>query len=166
LAWRVGRPLLPVLALLAAIAGAAYAIRRIRRRKPIPAAAEPVIRVVAAVGPPPGDEHVAVLTWPDDGHTGEWIELTAADLTLGREPDEVDVIIDDSSVSRLHARIRRDATGNYWLYDEGSAGGTYLNHDRLGLAPRPLQHNDAIRLGRVTLRFRLELPDRPPAEEE
>ena len=46
-----------------------------------------------------------------------------------------------------------------------SAAGTFLNHEPLGLAPRPLSHNDVIQLGRVTLRFRLEMPGvdrRPP----
>lgn len=89
---------------------------------------------------------------------GEQIELTAADVTIGRDDTAVDIIVDAPSISRLHARIRRTAEGEYWLYDEGSEAGTFLNYERLGLAPRPLQHNDVVQLGRVTLRFRLELP--------
>ncbi|WP_432214593.1 FHA domain-containing protein, partial [Salmonella enterica] len=67
-----------------------------------------------------------------------------ADTTIGRDPEAVDIIIDDPGVSRLHARIRRAATGDYWLYDEGSESGTYLNYERLGLAPRQIQHNDIV----------------------
>ena len=94
-------------------------------------------------------------------------------VTLGREADAVDVVVDGAGVSRLHARIRRDDAGAYWLYDEGSAAGTFLNYEQLGLAPRPLQHGDVVQLGRVTLRFRLELagwagraaPEPPNTEE-
>ena len=62
------------------------------------------------------------------------------------------LVLDNKSVGRLHARIRwRD--GRYWLYDEGSASGTTLNFERLGLAPHPLQDGDQIQMGRLRLRF-------------
>ncbi len=83
--------------------------------------------------------------------------MTAADVTIGRDAAAVDVVLDAPGVSRLHARIRRDAAGEYWLYDEGSEQGTFLNYERLGLAPRRLQHNDVVQLGALGLRFRLEL---------
>lgn len=142
------------------IAGAAAVGWWLHRRSRRPAASEtPPPRIVPAAEPPPADDHVAVLVWQPDGRRpSEQIELTVADVTLGRDPEAVDIIIDDPGISRLHARIRRTATGEYWLYDEGSEAGTALNYERLGLAPRQLQHNDVVQLGRVTLRFRLELP--------
>jgi predicted component of type VI protein secretion system len=79
-------------------------------------------------------------------------------VTIGRDEAAAQLVLKDKSVGRLHARIRwRD--GRYWLYDEGSASGTFLNHDRLGLSPRQLQDGDEIRIGRILLRFQL----RPPA---
>jgi hypothetical protein len=147
------RLLLPLL--LLALAGGAllWGVRRARRG---PAA--PPTPAVAPPPPPPPAGHVAVLEWAAPGETGgEAIELLADNVTLGREAGAVDIVLDDPAVSRLHARIRRDATGVYWLYDEGSAAGTFLNHEQLGLAPRPLQHGDLVQLGRPTLRFRLEL---------
>jgi predicted component of type VI protein secretion system len=112
-----------------------------------------------------------VLEWADG--TATPIELPGDHVTLGREAEAVDVVVDGPGVSRLHARIRRDDAGAYWLYDEGSAAGTFLNYEQLGLAPRPLQHGDVVQLGRVTLRFRLELagwagraaPEPPNTEE-
>ncbi|MCA9918164.1 MAG: FHA domain-containing protein [Anaerolineales bacterium] len=82
-------------------------------------------------------------------------------MAIGRDLEVAQIVFGDSSVARLHARIRR-RNGRYYLYDEGSASGTFLNHDRLGLSPRQLQDGDEIRLGRLLLRFQL----RPPAEEE
>ncbi len=88
------------------------------------------------------------------------ILLEEDNVAMGRDNEVAQVVFGDSSVARLHARIRQ-RNGRYWLYDEGSASGTFLNHDRLGLSPRQLQDDDEIRLGRVLLRFQL----RPPAEE-
>lgn len=153
---------LPLLAIAGAVVG--LAIWSIRRRRA--AAAEesepPIPQIVPATAPPPDDRHVAVLVWPDEDAGVDEIELMAADVTLGRAPEDVDIVVDDPTVSRLHARIRRNAAGEYWLYDEGSIEGTFLNYDRLGLAPRRLRHNDVVQLGRVTLRFRLELPQDGP----
>ena len=82
-------------------------------------------------------------------------------MAIGRDLEVAQIVFGDSSVSRLHARIRK-RNGRYWLYDEGSASGTFLNHDRLGLSPKQLKDGDEIRLGRLLLRFQL----RPPTSEE
>ncbi len=166
---RAGGSLIPLLALLAAVAVIAVAAAVVRARKrraarPSEASEPPIPRIIPAAGPPPDDRHVAVLVWSDEAVGTDRIELVAADVTLGRDPDDVDIVMDDPTISRLHARIRRNAAGEFWLYDEGSIEGTFLNYARLGLAPRRLHHNDVVQLGRVTLRFRLELP-RPPEDE-
>ena len=142
--------LLPVA--LLALAGVAllWAVRRARRPRPAPLAPPP-----APPPPAPREGHVAVLEWA--GGEVAPVELPAGNVTLGREAGAVDMVVDGPGVSRLHARIRRDEAGAYWVYDEGSAAGTFLNYEQLGLAPRPLQHGDVVQLGRVTLRFRLEL---------
>lgn len=157
---RLGDPLLPAMLVVAIILAVVLFWLRRRRSRPAAVPESVIPRVIPATGPPAGDDHVAVLEWSagDAGYRDQ-IELTQADVTIGSDPDAVDIIIDDAGISRLHARIRRAATtGEYWLYDEGSVAGTYLNYERLGLAPRSLQHNDIVQLGRVTLRFRLELP--------
>jgi hypothetical protein len=121
----------------------------------------------AAAQPPP---QPAPAGRPDDAHipylerlnaSGAVVARTAitgSDLTIGRDADYATFIIDDPSVSRLHARVRRRTDDTFWLYDEGSAGGTFLNYDRLGLAPRRMAHGDAVTIGRVSFRFTLELP--------
>ena len=82
------------------------------------------------------------------------IVLDADNMAVGRDHEVAQIVFGDSSVARLHARIRK-RNGRYWLYDEGSANGTFLNHNRLGLSPRQLQDGDEIRLGRLLLRFHL-----------
>ena len=75
------------------------------------------------------------------------VALEGANMTIGRDEGHVTIFLDDASVSGLHARIRY-REGFYWLYDEGSQHGTLLNHERLGLAPRLLEHGDQIQIGR------------------
>ncbi len=89
------------------------------------------------------------------------LPLPGDNVTIGRDETAastslsagVHLTLNDKSVARLHARIRWQ-NGRYWLYDEGSAGGTSLNFERLGLAPRPLQENDQIQIGRLRFYFR------------
>lgn len=90
----------------------------------------------------------------EDEQTNILLPLSGDNVTIGRDEAAAQLVLGDKSIGRLHARIRwRD--GRYWLYDEGSAGGTTLNFDRLGLAPRPLQDGDQVQMGRLRLRFRL-----------
>jgi pSer/pThr/pTyr-binding forkhead associated (FHA) protein len=85
------------------------------------------------------------------------ILINEDNMAIGRDHEVAQIVFGDSSVARLHARIRR-RNGRYYLYDEGSASGTFLNHARLGLSPRQLQDGDEIRLGHVPLRFQLRPP--------
>jgi pSer/pThr/pTyr-binding forkhead associated (FHA) protein len=92
------------------------------------------------------------------------IPIYGDNITIGHDAQVAQVVLNDSSVSRLHARIRQRGD-DYWLYDEGSNSGTSLNYERLGLAPRLLSDNDTIQIGRVSLRFCLTTLD-PVAEAE
>ena len=50
-------------------------------------------------------------------------------VTLGRHPRS-DIFLDDITVSRRHAEVRRDGA-RYWVRDVGSLNGTYLNGERV-----------------------------------
>jgi hypothetical protein len=90
----------------------------------------------------------------EEEQTGILLPLLSDNVTIGRDESVADLILNDRSAGRLHARIRwRD--GRYWLYDEGSANGTILNFDRLGLSPRPLQDGGQIQMGGLRFFFRL-----------
>ncbi len=89
-------------------------------------------------------------------HTG-MIPLVGNNVALGRDPNLVQIPFNDRSVSRLHARIM-ESDGVYRLYDEGSASGTYLNYERIGLTPRIINDKDDLHFGRVHLKFNVVAP--------
>jgi HAD superfamily hydrolase (TIGR01509 family) len=91
---------------------------------------------------------------PLTAETADAIEITGKNLTIGRDEEVSDIVITHPSLSLLHARIRHQED-DYWLFDEGSAEGTYLDYERLGLAPRPLEDGDVVQFGNISYRFRL-----------
>ena len=86
---------------------------------------------------------------------GAPIPLLVRELTFGLDPTQATHVLDDSSVSPLHARIRRDDRGGFTLYDQGSVAGTWVNYESIGREGRRLQHGDIVQIGMLTYRFAL-----------
>ena len=75
-------------------------------------------------------------------------------LTLGKKKEEADVILEDASVSRIHARIIMEGA-EYYLEDLNSTNGTFKNGLRLQpYEKRKLDTGDELKCGRVILIFR------------
>ena len=68
---------------------------------------------------------------------------------VGRHP-ESDIFLDDITVSRRHAEIRRGGDG-FSLHDVGSLNGTYVNRERVEGAE--LRSGDEIQIGKFKLVF-------------
>jgi putative nucleotidyltransferase with HDIG domain len=62
----------------------------------------------------------------------------------------LEIVLDDSSVSRRHAELR--ATDKGWrVRDLGSTNGTFLNGNRLGPGEHTVRPHDIVRFGNITL---------------
>lgn len=90
------------------------------------------------------------------------IELISDNLRLGRDETLAQIAFNDKSVSRLHARITEEADGVFFIPDEGSTSGTWVNYHQVSLSGQQLRHGDVINLGRVQLRFSLRTKTSPP----
>jgi hypothetical protein len=99
----------------------------------------------------------------DDGQavTAPPIPVTTPEMTFGSDPLQVTRILDDPSVSPLHARLREE-NGEYILSNEKSTAGTWVNYECL-TTPRRLQHGDVLHIGRLAYRFMLRRPPERPA---
>ena len=74
--------------------------------------------------------------------------MASEPLEIGRA-DTCQVVLDDTYVSQVHARIfPRD--GEWVVEDLGSTNGTYLNRVKV-TQPSPLAVGDEIRIGKTTL---------------
>jgi ABC transport system ATP-binding/permease protein len=89
--------------------------------------------------------------------SGEEYALDELPVVIGRLPG-VDIVIDDTRISRQHARLT-EREGQLQIEDLGSSNGTFVNGEQIS-APRILQDGDQIGLGQF-LRFRLHLAPQP-----
>ena len=75
-------------------------------------------------------------------------------LTIGKRKEEVDMVIEDISISRMHARILKEENA-FYLEDLNSTNGTFKNGLRMEpYEKRKLEAGDEIRLGKKELIFR------------
>lgn len=82
------------------------------------------------------------------------VNLEQPVLSVGKKKEEVDLVLKDASVSRMHARIITQE-GNVYLEDLNSTNGTFQNSQRLQpYEKRKLEEGDEIKFGKVFFIFR------------
>ena len=91
------------------------------------------------------------------------IAVVEKDMTFGTDPVQSMRVLDDLSISPLHARIKRMEDGVFVIYDHGSVAGTWVNFDPVPREGIRLAHGDRIHFGQMVYRFDLK---QPPAESE
>jgi hypothetical protein len=72
---------------------------------------------------------------------------------LGRS-DDAECVLRDPNVSRRHAELRQDASGQWEIFDLGSTNGVKVNGRRVTEAP--LREGDQVTIGTTTFRFGIE----------
>src|SRR5215470_2772612 len=97
---------------------------------------------------PPDLGMLVVRRGPNAGST---YALDADETSIGRHPDS-DLFLDDVTVSRRHAVVRRDRDG-YEIADAGSLNGTYVGGERIDTAR--LDDMAELQIGRFVLTFLL-----------
>lgn len=80
---------------------------------------------------------------------GERFLLNSPETSIGRSGDN-DILLDDVTVSRKHANIRR-AGDRFELIDLGSLNGTYVNNNSIARAT--LSSGDEIQFGKFHMLF-------------
>ena len=122
-------------------------------------ATEPAILTSFGVLPP------AYLIYEEGGdHLPKRVGLEAGRETrIGRRASYSDIVMEDKRISRIHAVIQEREDG-FYIRDEGSSGGTFVNKRRLGVSDnKRLAHDDTIHFNAIAYRF--VLTDKLPASE-
>ena len=100
-----------------------------------------------AAVPAPGTGLLYVKFGP---HRGEVFELARDWTVIGRDP-VCDIWLDDGSVSRRHAEIRRSG-GEFYVSDSGSTNGTHVNH-QVAVAEVRLEAGVEVQIGTYRMVF-------------
>ncbi len=80
---------------------------------------------------------------------GTKFTLDTDTVTVGRHPQS-DIFLNDITVSRRHAELRREGSG-YIVADLGSLNGSYVNRARVDSSP--LRSGDELQIGKFRLLF-------------
>ena len=80
---------------------------------------------------------------------GKQFPLAADSVEIGRSAT-VDILLDDVTVSRQHARVLRRPDG-YYIEDSDSLNGTYVNHRRV--ESHHLADGDELQIGKFKLTY-------------
>lgn len=99
----------------------------------------------------PGTEALRLRRFVLRSADGAAHEFSGRRVRIGSHPEN-DVVLDDPTVSRHHARIEVDARG-YRLIDLQSKNGSRIDNTRI--AEAWLEQGATLRFGRVSLRFEL-----------
>jgi hypothetical protein len=86
------------------------------------------------------------------------IPMLEKDMTFGTDPVQCKRVLDDPSISPLHARIKQTADGTFMIYDHGSVAGTWVNYEPVTREGHLLAHGDRIHFGQLMYRFDLNQP--------
>jgi hypothetical protein len=112
---------------------------------------EPITDALPQLGvdvPGPGEVGQLVIT--RGATAGARYALSSEVTTVGRHPDST-IFLDDVTVSRRHAEVRRLPDGQYLLSDVGSLNGTYLDGARVEEAM--LREGGQVQVGKFRLVF-------------
>ncbi len=119
----------------------------------INSAAMPKTQVLNAVPPTVINACFVVKEGP---RTGKLYHLSPEATTLGRDPSTCDIVLDDSSISRQHARVRQSKDENdqdvFTLQDLATPNGTHINGEEI--VKQVLKNGDKVTLGRTVLVFK------------
>jgi len=84
------------------------------------------------------------------------IAVLGKEMTFGTDPVQSMRVLDDLSISALHARIKQVEDGVFVIYDHGSVAGTWVNFDPVPREGTRLAHGDRIHFGQLVYRFDLK----------
>lgn len=98
----------------------------------------------------PGPGEVGQLIVTRGGTAGARFALIDELVTIGRHP-ESGIFLDDITVSRRHAEVRRQPDGDYIVADVGSLNGTYVDGERIDSAD--LREGSQLQVGKFRLVF-------------
>jgi pSer/pThr/pTyr-binding forkhead associated (FHA) protein len=138
------------------IYGTQVQARASRARRPGAAAPAPAPAAGASfpaepAGPGFGRNAPRTLVVTEGSLAGTTINLSSAQILVGRNP-EATLVLDDDYASGRHARIYPQ-DGRWYVEDLASTNGTFLGRERIS-GPTPLSAGSTLRVGQTVIELR------------
>lgn len=86
------------------------------------------------------------------------VVLDRKEWVIGSDPIQARLVIARSALDDLHARLVRTEQGEYWLRDQNSIAGTWVNFAPITTKGVKLRHGDLIHFAKALYRFELSHP--------
>jgi pSer/pThr/pTyr-binding forkhead associated (FHA) protein len=83
--------------------------------------------------------------------SGKSFALRPGKQTIGRNPNSADILVDESTVSGEHARVRYEG-GRFYLFDLASTNHTFVNNRQI--QKQMLRDGDVVRFGDAKFVFK------------
>jgi pSer/pThr/pTyr-binding forkhead associated (FHA) protein len=81
--------------------------------------------------------------------------ITQAEVYLGSDVSLSQIVIDDPALDGMHALIRRDDDGRFYIVDMGTTAGTWLNYDPVSAEGQEIKHGDVVHIGSAAFNFQI-----------
>ena len=86
------------------------------------------------------------------------INVMEKEIVFGTDPVQCTQIMDDPSISSVHARLRQTDDGGFLLQDNNSIAGTWVNYEPIPREGYRIAHGDMVHFGQLKYRFTLTVP--------
>ncbi len=86
------------------------------------------------------------------------IPVIEQEIIFGTDPVQCTQIMDDPSISSVHARLRQTDDGGFLLLDNNSIAGTWVNYEPIPREGYRIGHGDMVHFGQLMYRFLLTAP--------
>jgi hypothetical protein len=104
--------------------------------------------IVREIAQSTGDKAMVVIA--RGPQKGSRFLITSEGVSIGRSTESA-IFLDDVTVSRSHAQIKREENGSFVLIDNSSLNGTYLNN--VSIQKNLLKSGDEIQIGKFHFVF-------------
>ncbi len=81
------------------------------------------------------------------------IPLQHQELKIGRDQKQAALVLNSKAIEMIHATITRNKDGDYWIADNQTAAGTWVNYAPVTSHGIPLTHGDLVHFGNFSYRF-------------
>jgi hypothetical protein len=107
--------------------------------------------------PTPAIAYISPLAGYDEPTIPARLEIIDGDISLGSDPHQASLVLNDPSIQGLHATIHHEGK-TFTIIDNHTVSGTWVNYEQSSTQGTLLQHMDIIHLGRLGFRFQLVDP--------